>query len=69
MNPITFIWRRLIFNDLDNDGGSVEVTQEINAEYEALFAILSKKLVKGLTIDDIKIKSASYDNGKSHSYC
>ena len=27
----------------DNDGGSVEVTQEINAEYDALFAILSKE--------------------------
>lgn len=27
----------------DNEGGSVEVTQEINAEYDALFAILSKE--------------------------
>lgn len=27
----------------DNDGGSVEVTQEINAEYDALFAVLSKE--------------------------
>ena len=27
----------------DNDGGSVEITQEINAEYDALFAILSKE--------------------------
>jgi len=27
----------------DNDGGSVEVTQEINAEYDRLFAILSKE--------------------------
>lgn len=27
----------------DNDGGSVEVTQEINAEYDAIFAILSKE--------------------------
>lgn len=25
----------------DNEGGSVEVTQEINAEYDALFACLS----------------------------
>lgn len=27
----------------DNDGGSVEVTQEINAEYDRLFADLSKE--------------------------
>lgn len=27
----------------DNEGGSVEVTQEINAEYDRLFAILSKE--------------------------
>ena len=27
----------------DNEGGSVEVTQAINAEYDALFAILSKE--------------------------
>lgn len=27
----------------DNENGSVEVTQEINAEYDRLFAILSKK--------------------------
>lgn len=27
----------------DNDGGSVEITQEINAEYDRLFAILSKE--------------------------
>lgn len=27
----------------DNEGGSVEVTQQINAEYDALFAILSKE--------------------------
>ena len=27
----------------DNDGGSVEATQEINAEYDRLFAILSKE--------------------------
>lgn len=27
----------------DNEGGSVEVTQEINAEYDALFAVLSKE--------------------------
>ena len=25
----------------DNEGGSVEVTQEINAEYDRLFAVLS----------------------------
>lgn len=27
----------------DNDGGSVEITQEINAEYDHIFAILSKE--------------------------
>ena len=27
----------------DNENGSVEVTQEINAEYDRLFAILSKE--------------------------
>lgn len=27
----------------DNENGSVEITQEINAEYDRLFAILSKK--------------------------
>lgn len=27
----------------DNDGGSVEATQEINAEYDRLYAILSKE--------------------------
>lgn len=27
----------------DNEGGSVEITQTINAEYDALFAILSKE--------------------------
>lgn len=27
----------------DNDGGSVEITQEINAAYDRLFAILSKE--------------------------
>ena len=27
----------------DNEGGSVEATQEINAEYDRLFAILSKE--------------------------
>ena len=27
----------------DNDGGSVEITQEINTEYDRLFAILSKE--------------------------
>ena len=27
----------------DNDGGSVEITQEINAEYDRLFADLSKE--------------------------
>ena len=27
----------------DNEGGSVEITQQINAEYDALFAILSKE--------------------------
>lgn len=27
----------------DNEGGSVEITQEINAEYDRLFAILSKE--------------------------
>ena len=27
----------------DNDGGSVEITQEINAEYDRIFAILSNE--------------------------
>ena len=27
----------------DNEGGSVEITQQINAEYDALFAVLSKE--------------------------
>ena len=27
----------------DNEKGSVEITQEINAEYDRLFAILSKE--------------------------
>ena len=27
----------------DNEGGSVEVTQEINAEYDRLFSILSEE--------------------------
>lgn len=27
----------------DNDGGSVEATQEINAEYDRLYAILSRE--------------------------
>ena len=29
----------------DNENGSVEVTQEINAEYDRLFAILSKETI------------------------
>lgn len=31
----------------DNEGGSVEITQEINAEYDSLFDVLSKKKHKG----------------------
>ena len=27
----------------DNEGGSVEITQEINAEYDRLFEVLSKE--------------------------
>ena len=39
----------------DNDGGSVEITQEINAEYDRLFSILSNK-------NDIDGQSSTYDN-------
>ena len=39
----------------DNDGGSVEITQEINAEYDRLFADLSKEN----KADD---KSSAYDD-------
>ncbi|WP_285824063.1 J domain-containing protein [Schaedlerella arabinosiphila] len=39
----------------DNDGGSVEITQEINAEYDRIFADLSKENKS----DD---KSSAYDN-------
>lgn len=39
----------------DNDGGSVEITQEINAEYDHLFADLSKEN----KADD---KSSAYDD-------
>lgn len=39
----------------DNDGGSVEVTQEINAEYDAVFAILSKEKQSDR-------ENATYDN-------
>ena len=27
----------------DNEGGSIEITQEINAEYDRLFEVLSKE--------------------------
>lgn len=30
----------------DNEGGSVEITQEINAEYDRLFDVLSKESIK-----------------------
>lgn len=39
----------------DNEGGSVEVTQQINAEYDALFAILSKE-------NKADRESATYDD-------
>ncbi len=39
----------------DNDGGSVEVTQEINAEYDAVFAALSKE-------NKSDRESTTYDN-------
>ncbi len=42
----------------DNDGGSVEVTQEINAEYDRLFAILSKENKSGR-------ESTTYDENEA----
>lgn len=39
----------------DNDGGSVEITQEINSEYDRLFADLSRK-------NESDKESSTYDN-------
>ena len=47
----------------DNENGSVEITQEINAEYERLFKVLKDKHARQKdSSEDKSDNSTSYDN-------
>lgn len=41
----------------DNEGGSVEITQEINAEYDRLFEVLSKEKQSGEEKPQVRLQS------------